>query len=332
MEKTIAAGEQDISTIYKAVNMAIKSLYQLIAAVDDITNECHILDCNPELGCICAEHDNYKGFCRSLVIGIHPDDREDFRGFASADLFPDALHDQVSTSIDVRIRHTDGRYYWSEVMLSHASEEDATTGHKYLFLIRDIHEKKMAQLERSAEARAVISALQNKYDAIFAENMVDAQTGCYNRKGMKYYSDMVIAEARENGNFIFVCVADLNGLKHINDTYGHQAGDEAISAISKALLDSAPTGSRIVRTGGDEFLIFASIPGDSREPEEMGEKLDEKVDDYNNTHDNEYVVGVSYGYVFEPVKPDMIDLDEYIGIADGKMYEMKVSRDAHRRE
>ena len=48
----------------------------------------------------------------------------------------------------------------------------------------------------------------------------------------------------------------MNGLKHLNDTYGHAAGDEAIAAVSSELLKAAPKRSRIVRTGGDEFMIL----------------------------------------------------------------------------
>lgn|GEM_PF-32395 len=319
-------------SIKKSFNNAIKSLYQLMAAIDDETDSCHIIDYNPEIKNIEADLGDYRLLCKNLFINVHPDDREDFRRFTSNDYFPDELKKEVYISKDVRIRHTDGRYYWSEVMFCHASVEDGISGHEYMFLIRDIHEKKSAELKREAETRTLINELQSKYEEIFLENMVDAQTGCFNRKGMKYYSDMVINLARESKKYLFVCVADLNGLKYINDTYGHQAGDEAISAISKALLESAPAGSRIVRTGGDEFLLFAALDKESDKPEKMGGILDKKVEEYNSTHSNEYTVGVSYGYVFLPVKPDMIDLDEYIGIADAKMYDMKFSRDEHRRE
>ncbi len=321
----------DIPAIKQAVNTAIKSLYQMIVAIDSATDECHVIDYNTELKNIDIESGDYNALHKSIMTNIHPSDREDFRTFSSLDGYPDVLANEVKASIDIRIRHVDGKYYWSEVMFCHASDEDSVSGDEYLILIRDIHDKKSAEISREAETRAVISELQDKYEDIFTENMIDAQTGCYNRKGMKYYLDMVIAEVKRSGDYIFVCVADLNGLKYINDTYGHQAGDVAIAAISRALIASAPAGSRIVRTGGDEFLIFAALPKDSTEPDAMGEKVDSMVYDYNNAHGSEYKVGVSYGYVFLPVKQDMIDLDEYIGIADGKMYEMKSLRDEHRR-
>ncbi len=97
-------------------------------------------------------------------------------------------------------------------------------------------------------------------------------------------------------------------------------------------MKSAPEGSRIVRMGGDEFLMLAAIPADSPEPAEMGEKIDAGIDEYNNSHSNPYSVGVSYGWVSMPLKEDMTNLDEYIEIADAKMYEMKMKKDKYRRD
>lgn len=73
---------------------------------------------------------------------------------------------------------------------------------------------------------------------------------------IKKYECHVIEEAKNNGQYLFVYVADLSGLKHLNDAYGHAAGDEAIAAISQKLTKAAPKGSRIVRTGVMSFLCL----------------------------------------------------------------------------
>ena len=64
----------------------------------------------------------------------------------------------------------------------------------------------------------------------------------------------------------------------------------------------------------------------------MEEMIEEGIKKYNEEHDNPYVVGASYGWVLLPVKEGMIDLDEYIEMADKKMYEMKMVKDEHRRD
>ena len=84
--------------------------------------------------------------------------------------------------------------------------------------------------------------------------------------------------------------------------------------------------------GGDEFLLLAALPADSKEPEEMNGKIDRGLEEYNQAHPNPFTIGVSYGWVLLPLKEGMTDLDEYVEIADAKMYEMKVQRDAYRRE
>ena len=124
----------------------------------------------------------------------------------------------------------------------------------------------------------------------------------------------------------------VNGLKHLNDTYGHAAGDEAIAAVSIVLKKAAPKGSKSIRIGGDEFLIFASVDKDSNEPHEFGDKVDRGLKAYNDDRSNPYTVGASYGWVLLPAKDGMTSLDEYIEMADEKMYAMRIERDKYRRD
>lgn len=313
----------------------------MIVVVYDGTGQYEIVDHNPELDNISAgsaepedtgKSGQFKVLCRSLKKNIHPEDREEFVRFTTRDIYVKRLQEHVHISMECRIRHSDRRYYWSEIVMCNTTSEDSTEGNDCIFMIRDINEKKTAELAREAEERAILKSLQDQYDALFEENMTDEQTGCYNRKGLKYYSDIVIDEARKSGKDIFVCVADLNGLKHLNDTYGHTAGDEAIQVVSGELRKASPSGSRAVRLGGDEFLIFAPVNRDSSELEEFAGKVDKGIEDYNGSHTNPYSVGVSYGWVVCPAKEDMTGLDEYIEAADRKMYEMRAVRDKYRRE
>ncbi|MCR5626924.1 MAG: GGDEF domain-containing protein [Lachnospiraceae bacterium] len=317
--------------IKQTIETAIRSMYQMIVTVSAKTLECRVVDHNPELRNISDKLKTYDSFCDDLYANIHPADREGFLKFTDHKHFPDELKDKVFTSYECRIRHTDKRYYWSKIIFCNATEEDRAGGQDYLFLIEDVHELKQKELKEDAEQRAILKELQDKYTTLFEENMKDAQTGCYNRKGMKYYTDIILDEAKKTGNYIFVCVADLNGLKHLNDTYGHAAGDEAIAAVSAELLKSAPKGSRIVRTGGDEFLLMAALPSDSKETSEMEIKIEKGMQEYNDSHPHPYTIGVSYGWVLMPVRDGMQDIDEYVETADAKMYEMKMEKDEYRR-
>lgn len=317
--------------VKKYIGNAIRSLYQMIMAVDSETMECHVVDYNQELRNISGDIEAFDIFCERLIENIHPEERELFRKFTDPDYFPKELENKVFTSMECRIRQVNRSYYWSDIIFCNATEEDSSEGHKYLFLIQDIHEWKEKEIHEEKEQKDVIRELQDKYNNLFEENMIDQQTGCYNRKGLKYYLDLTVEEVRASNKYLFLCVADLNGLKYLNDTYGHLAGDEAISAISKILLNSAPTGTRIVRTGGDEFLMFSTIEVDSKEPGLMEKKIEESVKKYNIEHDNPYDVGVSYGYVIRSIDNKDDSVDCIIEEADSKMYEMKIKSDKHRR-
>ena len=310
---------------------SIRSLFQMITAITDRTGECRIIDHNKELDNI-VESGSFLELRQSLIKHIHPADREAFIRFTDRDACVEALKSRVHISMECRLRHTDSRYYWSEMIICNTTAEDSTEGNDFLLLIRDINDRKIQEIRHEREERLIIKNLQNRYDALFEENMTDQQTGCYNRKGLKYYSDIVIDEAWRNSRDLFVCVADLNGLKHLNDTYGHAAGDEAIAAVSGILKNSAPSGSRAVRIGGDEFLIFAAVEKGSKEPDGFSEKVEKGLEDYNASHSNPYSVGASYGFVVLPVKKGMTSLDEYIEMADARMYEMRVQRDRYRRD
>ena len=321
--------------ISKQIDNSIRSLFQMIVVIQDVSGECLIIDHNKDLGNISADGSETGSFARlrkKLKKNIHPEDREEFSLFSDRDSYVLQLKKYVHISMECRIRHTDSRYYWSEIIICNTTAEDSTEGNDCLFMIRDIDERKTQELAREKEERAVLKKLQDQYDALFEENMTDQQTGCYNRKGLKYYSDIVIDDARKNDRNLFVCVADLNGLKHLNDTYGHAAGDEALIAISHALKSSAPKGSRIVRIGGDEFMIFASVDKGSNEPDQFAGKVDDSIKRYNESHSNPYDVGTSYGWVLLPAKEGMTSLDEYIEMADSKMYKMRAERDEYRRD
>jgi two-component system, cell cycle response regulator len=85
----------------------------------------------------------------------------------------------------------------------------------------------------------------------------DELTGLFNRRGFLAAAEP-LARAAERANRTFlVFFADLDGLKAINDTHGHQVGDEAIRDAAWILTHSFRSADLIARIGGDEFAIFA---------------------------------------------------------------------------
>jgi diguanylate cyclase (GGDEF)-like protein len=89
---------------------------------------------------------------------------------------------------------------------------------------------------------------------------------------------------------------DMDGLKFINDTYGHNEGDVAISAFSKILKESLREEDIIGRVGGDEFVVFSSIRSKENN-ERVVNRIRENLDEYNSKKLHPYNVISSIGCV-----------------------------------
>ncbi|MBR1852176.1 MAG: GGDEF domain-containing protein [Lachnospiraceae bacterium] len=81
---------------------------------------------------------------------------------------------------------------------------------------------------------------------------VDILTGTLNR--LSFYADIEMYKQKRSS--VYILSVDLNGLKQINDTYGHTAGDEAIKYAANFIRDVIPSTARLYRIGGDEFVVL----------------------------------------------------------------------------
>ncbi len=314
------------------IGNAIRSLFKLIILVEENTHLCHIIDYDKEIHNLSLEEANtFDILCNRIYKNIHPEDRESFNILTDVDSVHEKLSKKVSISAECRIRHSNSRYYWTTITICNAKIENSAQGKEYLFLLEDIHKQKLKEKAEIHELLSTISRLEGEYADLFTENMTDQQTGCYNRKGLVYFENQIIEEARKNDKALFVCVLDINGLKHINDTYGHKYGDEAIKAVSSALKEASPVEAKIIRTGGDEFLVLAAIDKATDPIPEFAAKIESALKNYNEEHNNTFQVNASYGIVVTTDHNDISDLDKYIEIADQKMYEMKEKTDPYKR-
>jgi diguanylate cyclase (GGDEF)-like protein len=93
-----------------------------------------------------------------------------------------------------------------------------------------------------------------------------------------------------------VMFMDMDGLKHINDTYGHKEGDAAISAFAKVLKETVREEDIVGRMGGDEFVVFSSVKS-SENSRQLEERIRAKLDEYNSKRLHPYSVAGSIGSV-----------------------------------
>ena len=164
--------------------------------------------------------------------------------------------------------------------------------------------------------------LNNKLQKALGElemlNLHDPLTGLYNRRGLNKYEKEFLQNCIKNDKYLSVVCADVDGLKIINDAYGHEEGDVAITACSNTLMEIFPENSICVRTGGDEFLILASLNSED-ETDKLIKQVYDKIEGFNQSGKKPYKFGCSCGHV--TLKPDENTvLNELKSEADSRMY------------
>lgn len=121
----------------------------------------------------------------------------------------------------------------------------------------------------------------------------DEMTGLYNRAGLLKHCYEYMADNPDAEEFVAV-MADLDHLKQINDTFGHEGGDYAIYSAGNILNTSFPKGAAIGRTGGDEFMgIF--VPDSKTDEVTFPETVRAACEALNTTNDKPFYVELSVG-------------------------------------
>jgi len=144
----------------------------------------------------------------------------------------------------------------------------------------------------------------------------DELTGLQNRRSF----ENEISEIKRNFSLepIAVCAVDLNGLKNVNDTIGHVAGDELISGAASILSEVFASYGKLFRTGGDEFYVIMNpIPENL---ESLVEELEEKMHEWKG----ELVDKLSFSYGFAlSTSGRSSNIDQLLIEADKSMYAYK---------
>ena len=153
----------------------------------------------------------------------------------------------------------------------------------------------------------------------------DFLTGILNRSGFFADAKKLIREGIEKKQQLCIFSVDLNGLKMINDTYGHHEGDFALKKVAEAMDACAGEGTVCARFGGDEFSICGLADDPKSECEAYEAKVTKLLNDFNQTGQKPYEISASFGWSSEAPREDM-NLDALICKADEKMYAHKIRR------
>jgi diguanylate cyclase (GGDEF)-like protein/PAS domain S-box-containing protein len=153
---------------------------------------------------------------------------------------------EQAVTLDKRYRHRDGHVVWVRRSTSLVRDEDGFPEY-VVAAYEDIGER------RQQDARLSYLALH------------DALTGLANRALLDDRLMQAIAQRDRDGGAVAVLFCDVDGLKAINDEYGHAFGDELLVAVAQRLSAQVRTADTVARVGGDEFVVVSNlrVPGDA---------------------------------------------------------------------
>lgn len=175
--------------------------------------------------------------------------------------------------------------------------------------------KRIAELEKAAIKHKELE------EQLREATIRDDLTGLLNRRGFFTFAEKQCEIAgRNNLNLSFLFI-DLDGMKEINDEFGHKVGDEALIDTANILKKSFRSSDIIARIGGDEFvIIIMETPETHVEP--LTARFKANLNTHNTTANRPYKLSLSYGLTkYSSEKPCAID--ELISKADKLMYGQK---------
>ena len=153
------------------------------------------------------------------------------------------------------------------------------------------------------------------------QSIVDPLTKLYNRRGFeRKIKNLWYKFSGKNGTAAFICL-DIDGLKKINDSYGHAEGDFAIQTIADSISYASPKSNSVnARMGGDEFqVVIFSTHNISQIVSMFVNKLQYKLMHYNETSKKDYYIEASMGVFTTPVCHE-INYEACMEKSDSELY------------
>jgi len=155
-------------------------------------------------------------------------------------------------------RCKDGSVISTEVVSSYLLDAEGVP-QTILGITRNVSERKAAETalrETNRQLHARIEEIGRLQVALQELAVRDSLTGLYNRRYLDETLEREVSRARREGNPLSLVMLDIDHFKKVNDTYGHQVGDEALRMLASTLLADIRAEDVACRYGGEEFLIL----------------------------------------------------------------------------
>ncbi len=209
-------------------------------------------------------------------------------------------HAQKHSSIEQKHKRLDGSVIHVETTSAPVTHDGNDS---MLIIARDVSERNRYQTELEHQATH------------------DALTGLPNRNSLKYRLSHAIASARRQDKQVAITFIDLDNFKSINDTFGHEVGDEVLKVVAARLAEIVRSTDTVVRRGGDEFVLLFTDLDDVDIVTQLMHRALPEISRPINALGNELALTFSAGISIYPL--DAPDADVVLSNADKAMYRAK---------
>ncbi|MFP5393197.1 MAG: diguanylate cyclase domain-containing protein [Gammaproteobacteria bacterium] len=202
---------------------------------------------------------------------------------------------------ELELTRPDGATFWAACFGKALDKADSARG--AVWVVEEISERKMAE------------------ERLLHQAQHDGLTGLANRVKFASRLDQAIARAARSSHTMAVCYIDLDKFKYVNDTFGHDAGDHLLLAVSKRLTGSVRETDTVARLGGDEFALVLAGPVDGRIVAAVLDRIIHALQEELEFGGHTFAVSGSIGMAMYPAHgPDAQTLLKH---ADEAMYRAK---------
>ncbi len=244
-----------------------------------------------------------------LLCGWNKGDTFPQQRFATRDLLPLLLQEREKPLALVF-----SPLYSAERSFGYAVFDMAHAAGYGLYALLTLLSASLSSMSLHATVRAYAEALEDM-------SIHDVMTGLYNRRGFRRVVTPVFEQAIRGKQCFAVISCDVNNMKHINDTYGHHMGDEAICRMSRVLCCLEQYGLICIHISGDEFLA-AGVVENEAEGQRLRTLLEQELIRFNR--ENPWCSNIEAGFgAFAAVPKEHESMDDFVRLADERMYEDK---------
>ena len=169
----------------------------------------------------------------------------------------------------------------------------------YIIMPVDYNEME-ARVKTQIRRKKYQDALKSNYQKTISRAITDALTGLYNRHYLNTHLDNTVRQALNNNKSLSLMIMDMDHFKQVNDTYGHDVGDQVLQQLSEIIINTVRSADLAARFGGEEFVILMPET-DVKQANDVAERIRKIVEkkDMKVSHEIGFIkktisIGVAY--------------------------------------